>query len=131
MLYQTTRSTQITVGPKSVLTLYCVDPKSIVFNLCSHISVQGKWPVLSCPVFGGFTGLEGNYWMSNIGGALPPPNLNIGGAGAPQPPQLLRSCVVRATNWPCTNECSCGHSAVCSRYHYQVRNKKPTQDEIS
>ena len=55
----------ITVGPKSVLTLYCMSPKCIVFNICSHISVQGKWLVLSCPLFGGFTGLEGK-WMSNF-----------------------------------------------------------------
>ena len=33
----------------SVDTLLC--PKSIVFDLCSHISVQGKWLVLSCPLF--------------------------------------------------------------------------------
>ena len=59
MLY---RSMQITAGPKPVLI--CVDTllrfKCIVFDICSHISVQGKWLVLSCPLFGGFTGLEGN-----------------------------------------------------------------------
>ena len=38
------------------LTLY---PKCIVFDLCSRISVQGKWLAL----FGGFTGLESNYWI--------------------------------------------------------------------
>ena len=68
VLYQTTRSTQITVGPKSasVDTLLC--PKSIVFDICSHISVQGKWLVLSCPLFGGFTGLESNIGCQILGG---------------------------------------------------------------
>ena len=47
VLYQTTHSTQITVGCKSVLTVTLLCPKSIAFDLCSHISVQGKWLVLS------------------------------------------------------------------------------------
>ena len=56
----------------SIDTLLC--PTSIVFDLCSHISVQGKWLVLSCPLFGGFTGLEGNIGCQILGGgALPPP----------------------------------------------------------
>ena len=59
MLYQTACSTQITVGPKSVLTLYCVPNVLFLTSICSYISVQGKWLVLSCPLFGGFTGLEG------------------------------------------------------------------------
>ena len=44
VLYQTMCSTLITVKPKSVVdTLLC--PKCFVFDLCSHISVQGKWLV--------------------------------------------------------------------------------------
>ena len=85
-LYQTTRSTQITVGPKSVLTLYCVQKV-----LCSRISVQGKWLVLSCPLFGGFTGLEHNIGCQILGG-LCPPNLNNywgGWSPPPQPPYQL------------------------------------------
>ena len=85
MLYQTTRSTQITVGPKSVLTLYCV-PKNIVSDLCSHISVQGKWLVLSCSLFGGFTGLEGNIGCQILGGLEPPP------PAPPAPTPLLHAC---------------------------------------
>ena len=46
---------------KSVLTLYMSQyGNGIVFDLCSHISVQGKWVILSCLLFGAFTGLEGN-----------------------------------------------------------------------
>ena len=58
VLCQTTRSMLNTVEPKSVVvTLLC--PKFIVFDLHSHI-VQGKWLVLNCFLFGGFTRLEGN-----------------------------------------------------------------------
>ena len=57
VLCQTTRSMLITVESKSVVdTLLC--PKYIVFDLCSHISVQGKWLVLNFCSFGGFTGLS-------------------------------------------------------------------------
>ena len=87
VLYQTTRSMLITVEPKLVVdTLLC--PKFIVFDLCRHIihSVQGKWLVLNFPLFGGFTGLEGNIGCQILGGG--------GGTAAPQPPppppQLLR-----------------------------------------
>ena len=48
VLYQTMRSKLVTVEPKS---LYCVPN----VGLCSHISVLGKWLVLNCPLFGGFT----------------------------------------------------------------------------
>ena len=54
----------------SIDTLLC--PKSIVYDLCSHISVQGKWLVLSCPLFGGFTGLEHNIGCQILGGLEPP-----------------------------------------------------------
>ena len=40
-------------------------------------------------LFGGFTGLEGNIGCQILGGGglcPPPPNLNIGGAGAPPAP---------------------------------------------
>ena len=50
--------TLITVEPKSVLTLYCVP--NVLF--LTSVGVQGL--VLSCPLFGGFTGLE----VSNIEG---------------------------------------------------------------
>ena len=56
----------------SVDKLLC--PKCII---CSHISVQGKWLVLSCSLFGGFTGLEGNIGCQKMG-ELCPPNLNMG-----------------------------------------------------
>ena len=65
--------------------------KCIVFDLCSHISVQGKWLVLNCPLIGGST----NIGCQILGGLCPPPNLDIGGAAAPpapQPPRLLRPC---------------------------------------
>ena len=56
VLCQTTRSMLITVEPRSVVTtLLC--PKLNVFDLYSHISVQGKWLVLNYALFGGFTGL--------------------------------------------------------------------------
>ena len=84
---------KITVGPKSVLTLYCMCtcPKSIVCFFTSVVTlmyIQGKWLVLRCPLFGGFTGLEGSIGCQILGGLCPPPNLNVGGAGAPpgQPP---------------------------------------------
>ena len=82
MLYQTTRSTPITVGSKSVLTLYCVPKVLYCFYL---ISVQGKWLVLSCPLFGGFTGLEGNIGCQILGGFCPTQSEYWGG-GAPKPP---------------------------------------------
>ena len=44
----------ITLEPNSVLTLYCMCPKCIVFDFCGHISAQGKWLVLSFPIFGSF-----------------------------------------------------------------------------
>ena len=62
-----THSTLITVEPKLVLTLYCVPT---VLSLTSRVTlVQGKWLVLSCPLFGGFTGLE---CIIRLGGLEPP-----------------------------------------------------------
>ena len=57
---------------------------------CSHYKltrevkrsgIQGKWLVLSCPLFGGFTGLEGNIGYQILGGALPPQSEYWGGGG--------------------------------------------------
>ena len=56
VLCQTTRSMLITVEPKSVVNTL-LSPKLNVFDLCSHISVQGKWLVLNFALFGGLTGL--------------------------------------------------------------------------
>ena len=71
MLYQTTFSMLITVEPKLVVdTLLC--PKFIVFDLCNHISVQGKLLVLNFSLFGDFTGLEGNIRCQILGGWSPP-----------------------------------------------------------
>ena len=41
VLYQTTRSTQITVGPKSVLTLYCV-PKVLFMTSVVTLVFRGN-----------------------------------------------------------------------------------------
>ena len=60
-------------------TLLC--PKCIVFDICS---VQEKWLVPSCPLFRGFTALDGIILDVKYWGALSP-NLNIRGAGAPPP----------------------------------------------
>ena len=74
-------------------TLLC--PKCIVFDICS---VQEKWLVPSCPLFRGFTALDGIILDVKYWGALSP-NLNIRGAGAPppppppSPPRLLRPCI--------------------------------------
>ena len=67
--------TNYTVGPKSVLTLYYVSNVLFLTSVVRHISVQGKWLVLSCPLFEGFTGLEGNigYWGGWSPPSPPPP----------------------------------------------------------
>ena len=87
--YQTTHSMLITVEPKLVVdTLLC--PKFIVFDLCNHISIQGKLLVLNFSLFGGFTGLEGNIRCQILGGALPPPPQSEYWGGSTAPPRLLR-----------------------------------------
>ena len=59
----------ITVEPKlGVDTLLC--PKFIVFDLCNHISAQGKLLILNFSLFGGFTGLEGGGGGGGGGGGL-------------------------------------------------------------
>ena len=95
MLYRTTRSTQIIVGPKSVLTLYCVPKVLFLTSIVILVSRGNGWSYINCPLFGGFTGLECNIGCQILGGSAPPPNLNIQGGGGlepPQPPQLLRPC---------------------------------------
>ena len=85
MLYQTTCSTQITVGPKSVLTLYCV-PKVLVLTSVVTLVSRGKdWSQVVLYFEVSLVTLDVKYWGGG-GGGLCPPNLNIGGAGAPQSP---------------------------------------------
>ena len=75
--------------PISIIdTFLCL--KCIVFDLCSHISVQGKWLVLNCPLIGGFT----NTGCQILGGLCPPPPQSGywgggGGCSPPSPPPPL------------------------------------------
>ena len=79
------RSTLITVEPKLVVdTSLC--SKFIIFDLCTHISVQGNaWLVLNFSLlvyFGVFTGIEGNIGCQILGA----PQSDYWGAAAPPPP---------------------------------------------
>ena len=54
--------------PISIIdTFLCL--KCIVFDLCSHISVQGKWLVLNCPLIGGSTNIGCQILGGGGGGA--------------------------------------------------------------
>ena len=90
VLYHTTRSMHNTVGPKSGLILYCVPNVLFLTSVVTLVSRGNDWSC-SCPLIGGFTGLEGNIGCQILGGFCPP-NLNIGGAGAPPAPTPLHAC---------------------------------------